>query len=73
MEFDGLFWIVFLMVLLWTFVSGGVGIAFLLAFSVAFVRLCFFLVFDKRFCLRILSGWVAGREKKVVLERGWGR
>ena len=34
MEFDGLFWIVFLRVLLLAFVSGGVGIAFLLAFGV---------------------------------------
>ena len=35
MEFDGLFWIAFLKVFLWTFVSGGSGIAFLLAFSVS--------------------------------------
>ena len=34
MGFDGLFWIVFLRGLLLAFVSGGVGIAFLLAFSV---------------------------------------
>ena len=34
MEFDGLFWIAFLRGLLCTFVSGGVGIVFLLAFSV---------------------------------------
>lgn len=34
MEFDGLFWIVFLMGFLLFFCEWGLGIAFLLAFSV---------------------------------------
>lgn len=41
MGFDGLFWIVFLMGLLWTLVSGGAGIAFLLAFSVGVCVIAF--------------------------------
>lgn len=45
MEFDGLFWIVFLRGLLWTFVSGGVGIAFLLAFSVGVCVIVFLFEF----------------------------
>lgn len=59
--FFGLFWAVVLELL------------FCLLLVWVFVWLCFFLNFDKRFCLRILSGWAAGREKKVVLEREWGR
>ena len=69
MGFDGLFWIVFLRSLLLAFVSGGAGIAFFCLLLVwVLVWLYFFLVFDKRFYLRILSGWVGGARK----ESGFG-
>jgi len=45
MGFDGLFWIVFLMGLLLVFVGGGLGIAFLLAFSVGVCVIVFLFEF----------------------------
>ena len=73
-EFGGLFWNVFLRGLLLALVDECVVFAFVcLLLMWMFVLLRFFLEFGKWFCLQILSGWAAGQEKKVVLERVWGR
>lgn len=45
MEFDGLFWIVFLRGLFLVFVVGGVGFAFLLAFGVGVCVIVFLFEF----------------------------
>ena len=45
MVFDGSFWIVFLVGLLWGFVDGGLEIAFLLAFSVGVCVIVFLFEF----------------------------
>ena len=72
MGLDGLFLNVFLRGLLLKFCGCRSWNCFFACFWCGVCVIAFLFEFAKRFCLRILSGWAAGRGNNVVLKREWG-